>query len=84
MTGRHAARDQAPGRLLVAGGTVLFVAGVVAVVASVVPFLLSGTEGPFPATLLAGVLLPLGLAVALIGLLRGARTRRRTARRQRS
>lgn len=82
MSGRHAAPDeQGSGDRLVQAGAVLFVLGVVAVVLSVVPVLLGADEAPDLPSLLAGVLLPLGLGLALGGLLRSARRRRRAARR---
>lgn len=83
MSGRHAARgDRRPGDRLVQVGGVLFVLGLVAVVATVVPVLVDPTAtSPDVPALLAGVLLPLGLGLALGGLLRGARARRRAARR---
>ena len=82
MTGRHAAPDAGgTGGRLVAVGAALFVLGVVAVVAAVVPVLLGAAESPDLPALLAGVLLPLGFGLALGGLLRGARARRREQKR---
>jgi VIT1/CCC1 family predicted Fe2+/Mn2+ transporter len=82
VSARHAApASRGPGERLVAVGVVLFGLGVAAVLVSVVPVLLGADEAPDLPTLLAGVLLPLGLALALVGLLRGARARRRAARR---
>ena len=81
--GRHASGEgRAPGGGLVAVGTVLFLVGLVAVSVAVVPVLLgtSGRAGDVPAVL-AGTLLPLGLGLALGGVLRSARARRRAARR---
>ena len=75
---RHAAAAQ-PGDGLVRAGALLFGVGVLGAVASVVPFLLGRAEAPLAATLTAS-LLPVGLGVALLGLLRGARTRRRERR----
>jgi len=62
-------------------GAAVFAAGVLAVVVVVVPFLLTGrtVDGRLP--VVAGSLLPLGFAIALVGLLRGARTARRDGRR---
>ena len=84
MSGRHAAHEELRGTgvRLVQVGALLFVLGVVAVVASVVPVLLGAAEAPDLAAQAAGVLLPLGLGLALGGLLRGARARRRAARRR--
>ena len=77
MTARHAASAQpAPGDRLVRAGAVLFGAGVLGVLAVVVPFLLGRDDAPLWTTLIAS-LLPVGLGLALLGLLRGARTRRR-------
>ncbi len=77
MTARHAAPAQsAPGQRLVRAGAVLFGIGVLGVLAVVVPFLLGRDDAPLWTTLVAS-LLPVGLGLALLGLLRGARTRRR-------
>ncbi|CAN5278594.1 hypothetical protein BH24ACT10_BH24ACT10_11020 [soil metagenome] len=57
-------------------GAVLFGLGVLGVLAVVVPFLLGRDDAPLWTTLVAS-LLPVGLGLALLGLLRGARTRRR-------
>ena len=62
-------------------GAVVFVAGVLAVVAAVVPAVLSGRPARLALVVAAGSLLPLGLGLALLGLLRAARTARREARR---
>jgi VIT1/CCC1 family predicted Fe2+/Mn2+ transporter len=72
---RHAAPDQ-PGSALVRAGAVLFGIGVLGVLAVVVPFLLGREDAPLWTTLVAS-LLPVGLGLALLGLLRGARARRR-------
>lgn len=80
MTPRHAApSSSAPGETLVRIGAVVFVLGVVAVVVAVVPSVLSGDPARLSLILAAGTLLPVGLGVALVGLLRAARTGRRTA-----
>jgi VIT1/CCC1 family predicted Fe2+/Mn2+ transporter len=77
MTARHAApRGGAPGDGLVRAGALLFGLGILGVVAVVVPFLLGREDAPLWSTLAAS-LLPVGLAVALLGLLRAARSRRR-------
>lgn len=81
MNPRHAAPEPSgTGTRLIAAGVVLFVIGVVAVVVAVVPVLLGAAAGPDLPSQAAGVLLPLGFGLALGGLLRGARTRRRAAR----
>lgn len=71
----HAAPDQ-PGAALVRTGAVLFGLGVLGILAVVVPFLLGREDAPLWTTLLAS-LLPVGLGLALLGLLRGARAGRR-------
>jgi VIT1/CCC1 family predicted Fe2+/Mn2+ transporter len=77
MTARHAAPAQsAPGERLVRAGAVLFGIGVLGVLAVLVPFLLGRDDAPLWTTLVAS-LMPVGLGLALLGLLRGARTRRR-------
>ena len=81
MTGRHADRQARPGEQMVRAGALLFGLGVVGVLASVVPFLLGRDDAPLWTTLLAS-LLPVGLGLALLGLLRGARARRRALRHQ--
>jgi hypothetical protein len=68
---RHAAPDQ-PGGGLVRAGAVLFGLGVLGVLTVLVPFLLGRDDAPLWTTLLAS-LLPVGLGLALLGLLRGAR-----------
>ena len=77
MSGRHAAPDDPrPGERLVRAGAVVFGVGVLGVLLAVVPFLLGRDDAPTWTALLAS-LLPVGLGVALLGLLRGARSRRR-------
>ena len=78
---RHASPAGAlPGDGLVRVGAVVFVLGVLAVLAAVVPSVLSGQPGRVALVVLAGSLLPLGLGIALLGLLRAARTGRREGR----
>ncbi len=80
---RHASTEGArPGDALVRAGAGVFVLGVVAVLAAVVPSVVTGQPGRLARVVLAGSLLPLGLGVALLGLLRAARTGRRAARRE--
>ncbi len=82
MSPRHEATDsRRPGDLLVQGGAVLFGIGLLAVVIGVVPAVVRDSTAPTALLVLAVSLLPLGLAVALVGLLRSARTRRRAVRR---
>jgi peptidoglycan/LPS O-acetylase OafA/YrhL len=72
-----------PGDGLVRAGGVVFLVGVVAVVVAVVPFFFGHENWPLPLNLAAGVLPPLGLGLALVGLLRAGRARRRARRTQR-
>lgn len=65
-----------PGDRTVRVGGVLFGVGVLGVLAVVVPFLLGREDAPL-GTALVALLLPVGLGTALVGLLRGARARRR-------
>ena len=82
MSPRHAATDsRRPGELLVQAGAVLFAIGLLAAVVAVVPAVVRDSTAPTILLVVAVSLLPLGLAIALVGLLRGARTRRRAARR---
>ena len=53
----------------------LFGLGVLGIVAVLVPFLLGRQDAPLWTTLVAS-LMPIGLALSLLGLLRGARSRR--------
>ena len=74
---RHAAsRSDRPGDRLVRVGALLFVVGVLSVLGVVVPYFLERDDLPVFSVL--SVLAPLGLAVALLGLLRGARADRRS------
>lgn len=79
---RHAAPDgPRPGDRLVRAGAVVFVLGVLAVLGAVVPSVLTGHPGNTVLVVLSAALLPVGLGLALAGLLRAARTNRRAARR---
>lgn len=81
MKARHAAQpDPQPGDRLVRLGAVVFGLGVLGVLAVLVPFLLGREDAPLWTTLAAS-LLPVGLGLSLLGLLRGARARRRAQRR---
>ena len=74
---RHAAPDDPqPGEALVRAGAVVFAVGVVGVLLAVVPFFFGEADAPSWTALLAS-LLPVGLGIALLGLLRGARARGR-------
>lgn len=80
MTARHAATEsRQPGDRLVRLGAVVFGLGVVGVLVVMASFLLGSQNASLWSTLLAS-LLPLGLGLSLLGLLRGARARRRAAR----
>lgn len=82
MTARHAAPDAGrPGDSLVRAGAVVFAVGVVAVLTAVVPSVVTAQPGRLPIVVLAGILLPLGLGIALVGLLLAARSGRLAARR---
>jgi VIT1/CCC1 family predicted Fe2+/Mn2+ transporter len=71
--GRHAAASAArPGERLVRVGAAVFALGLVGVLLAVVPFFLGREDAPSWTALLAS-LLPVGLGLALLGLLRGAR-----------
>ena len=75
--GRHAAPDEPrPGEGLVRIGAVVFAVGVVGVLLAVVPFFF-GRQDASSWTALTASLLPVGLGIALVGLLVGARSRRR-------
>lgn len=74
MSGRHASRDPRPGDRLVRAGALLFLLGVAALLLVVGGYFLAA-EAPSAFTVLTA-LAPLGLAVALAGLLRGARADR--------
>ncbi len=57
-------------------GAVVFAVGLAGVLLAVVPFFFGRADAPSWTALLAS-LLPVGLGLALVGLLRGARARRR-------
>jgi VIT1/CCC1 family predicted Fe2+/Mn2+ transporter len=77
--GRHAAPDEPrPGEGLVRIGAVVFAVGVVGVLLAVVPFFFGRQDASSLVTLTAS-LLPVGLGIALVGLLVGARSRRRAS-----
>jgi hypothetical protein len=66
--------DVKPGDLLVRAGAIVFAVGALAVLAILVPFFLGdGHDAPTALNLVA-LLLPLGLGLALAGLLRGSRS----------
>lgn len=78
MSGRHAASEgRAPGDGLVRAGALTFGVGVIGAVAVLVGFLLGSNDAPLWSTLLT-LLLPLGLLIALVGLLQSARSRRKS------
>jgi hypothetical protein len=67
-----------PGDALVRVGAILFLIGAVATVITVAPMFLHLTRLPTPAYFVCMVM-PLGFAVALFGLLKSARSQRRGA-----
>lgn len=68
--------DARPGDRLVRLGALLFVVGGVGVLGVVLPFFLGRDDAPLGWTLVASVM-PVGLGLALLGLLRGARRGRK-------
>jgi len=75
--GRHAAPDDPrPGDGLVRVGAAVFALGLVGVLLAVVPFFFGRQDAP-SWTALTASLLPVGLGLALVGLLLSARSRRR-------
>lgn len=78
MTTHHPADAPRPGDTLVRVGAVLFVIGAVATMATVAPLFLGLHRLPTPAYFVCMVM-PLGFAVALAGLLRSARGQVRRA-----
>lgn len=73
----HAAPDRPrPGERMVRAGAAVFAVGLAAVAVALLLFVTGRADVPLWLTLLA-VLLPLGLAVALVGLLRAASAARR-------
>ena len=77
--GRHAAPDDPrPGEGLVRAGAVVFGIGVVGVLLAVVPFFFGREDAP-SWTAITASLLPVGLGIALVGLLMGARAGRRVS-----
>jgi hypothetical protein len=67
-----------PGDTLVRVGAIMFLVGAVATVVTVAPMFLHLTRLPTPAYFVCMVM-PLGFGVALVGLLRSARSQRRSA-----
>ncbi|MEO6206087.1 MAG: hypothetical protein ABIO67_12000 [Mycobacteriales bacterium] len=61
-----------PGERLVLAGVAVFSVGLLAIVTIVIAFLLGSDNAPLPLTLLS-LLMPVGLALGLLGLLRRAR-----------
>ena len=74
---RHAAPGvRGPGDGLVRAGALLFAVGGVGVLLTVLPYFFAADDPAF-ASLVVASLMPVGLALALLGLLRGARASRR-------
>jgi hypothetical protein len=73
----HSAPEQPqPGDVLVRAGALVFGTGLVAALLVVVPFFLGRSNAPLGLAL-ATLLMPVGLGIALSGLLRSARRARR-------
>ncbi len=80
MPARHREPDPPrPGDRLVQVGAVVFAVGVLAVLGEFVPFFFGHNDRPLWVAL-ATMLLPIGLGLALVGLLVQARAARRRAR----
>jgi VIT1/CCC1 family predicted Fe2+/Mn2+ transporter len=78
LTARHAAPDEPrPGDGMVRAGAIVFAVGVLGVLLAVVPFFFGREDAPSWVALLASIM-PVGLGISLLGLLRGARARRRS------
>jgi len=74
---RHAsAGSRGPGDALVRAGALLFAVGGVGVLLTVLPYFVGEREPALPSLVVAS-LMPFGLALALLGLLRAARASRR-------
>lgn len=76
-------RDEAgagPGDGLVRIGGIVFLVGVVAILVAVLPFFFGEENRPVALNVAAGVLPPLGLGLALAGLVRNARATARANR----
>ena len=74
---RHAARgSRGPGDAMVRAGALLFALGGIGVLLTVLPYFFGDADPAF-ASLVVASLMPFGLALALLGLLRGARASRR-------
>jgi hypothetical protein len=74
--GSRPADPPGPGDGLVRAGAIVFVVGTLATLATVTPLLIGADALP-RAAYLVSMLMPIGFAVALTGLLRQARSQRR-------
>lgn len=72
--GEDQRRDRGAGERLVRAGVTLFAVGLVAALVTVVPFFFGAHDRPLVLNLLA-LLMPVGVGLALLGLLRDARRR---------
>ena len=72
--------ETGPGDGLVRLGVIVFAVGLAAVLVVVLPFFFGQENRPLPLNLAAGVLPPLGLLLALAGMVRGSRSTARAAR----
>jgi VIT1/CCC1 family predicted Fe2+/Mn2+ transporter len=73
---RHASSPRGPGDAMVRAGAALFGLGGIGVLLTVLPYFF-GDDDPALAWLVLASLMPFGLGLALLGLLRGARASRR-------
>jgi hypothetical protein len=74
------AADGRAGDGLIRAGVVLFGLGLLAILVVVLPFFFGEQNRPLALNVAAGALPPLGLALALAGLVRGARSTARANR----
>ena len=76
MHGEPTFSSRRPGDRLVLAGAALFGLGLIATLVTVAPFFLGAARVPTAAYLVAVLATPLGIALALVGMLRGNRSRR--------
>jgi VIT1/CCC1 family predicted Fe2+/Mn2+ transporter len=76
VTGPRHASGSRPGDRTVRAGALLFAVGGVGVLLTVLPYFFGEDDAPLAALVVAS-LMPFGLGLSLLGLLRGARASRR-------